>query len=251
MLQIRCDPPVSVRAGLSQPAILIAVLAGCLITGPAGAQSSGGFFGSRFDSGMLAIQEKVEALYQQGEYERALFIYENELAPLGDKYAQYMVGFMHLTGTGVPEDAIEASAWYRLAAERSYPEFVAVRDRLLEAFSEPDLLNSDQQYRALRRKYSDLVILERLIREDLKLLEPSTGSRLAGSSSAITVLEPRSGKVVPVEQVQARARQRIEERLDLIDAMIEPEKVETDVDRLDLDVLRQQIDAALERIDDR
>lgn len=238
------------QTGLSQRHQLIAVLAVCALASPSNADDSSPFFGSRFDSGTLAIQQKVEALYQQGEYERALFIYENELAPLGDKYAQYMVGFMLLTGTGVQEDAVMASAWYRLAAERSYPEFVAVRDQLLQSFTEPDLLRSDYEYRELRRRYSDLVILERLIREDLKLLEPVTGSRLPGSSRAVTIIDPRSGMVVPADQMRERARDRIEERLRLIDSLVEAE-VETDADRVNMSELQEQIRAEIERIDDR
>jgi TPR repeat protein len=197
------------------------------------------------------VQQKVEQLYEDGEYERALFIYENELAPVGDKYAQYMVGFMHLTGTGTEEDPIAASAWYRLAAERSYPEFVTVRDQLLAAFTEPDRLRSDYEYRELRRKYSDVVILERLIREDLKLLEPLTGSRIGGSTRAVTIVEPRSGLVVSAEQLRDRARARIEERLRQIDALIDDVDIETDPDRLDPALLREQVNAAVERLDDR
>ncbi len=237
------------RSAPSKTSPLIAAFAGFLLAGPAVADDSR--FGNRFDAGTLAVQQKVEELYQEGEYERALFIYENELAPLGDKYAQYMVGFMHLTGTGTNEDAVAASAWYRLAAERSYPEFVTVRDQLLKAFTEPDLLRSDYEYRELRRKYSDLVILERLIREDLKLLEPLTGSRLAGSSRAVTIIEPRSGLVVSAGAQHERARARITDRLRQIDALIDGVEVETDVDRLDLEVLRDQVRAEIERIDDR
>jgi hypothetical protein len=158
---------------------------------------------------------------------------------------------MHLTGTGTEEDPVAASAWYRLAAERSYPEFVAVRDQLLAAFTEPDRLRSDFEYRELRRKYSDLVILERLIREDLKLLEPLTGSRLSGSTSAVTILEPRSGLLVSSEQLRVRARARIEERLRQIDALVDDVDIETDPDRLEPALLREQVNAAVERLDDR
>jgi hypothetical protein len=238
-----------VRAGFL-PLILFLAATAAFVPAAAAADSRP-LFGARSDPRTLAVQQKVEQLYQNGEYERALFIYENELAPVGDKYAQYMVGFMHLTGTGTEEDPVAASAWYRLAAERSYPEFVAVRDQLLAAFTEPDRLRSDFEYRELRRKYSDLVILERLIREDLKLLEPLTGSRLSGSTSAVTILEPRSGLLVSSEQLRVRARARIEERLRQIDALVDDVDIETDPDRLDPALLREQVNAAVERLDDR
>jgi hypothetical protein len=238
-----------VRAGFCPLILSLAAIAAFVPA--AAAADSRPLFGARSDPGTLAVQQKVEQLYQNGEYERALFIYENELAPVGDKYAQYMVGFMHLTGTGTEEDPVAASAWYRLAAERSYPEFVAVRDQLLAAFTEPDRLRSDFEYRELRRKYSDLVILERLIREDLKLLEPLTGSRLSGSTSAVTILEPRSGLLVSSEQLRVRARARIEERLRQIDALVDDVDIETDPDRLEPALLREQVNAAVERLDDR
>jgi hypothetical protein len=240
-----------VHIGLSKCSHTMTALAACVLVGTALAGDSSPYFSSRYNLHTLEIQKKVEALYQDQEYERALFIYENELAPIGDKYAQYMVGFMHLTGMGVEEDAIAASAWYRLAAERSYPEFIAVRDQLLGSLSEPDLLRSDFQYRELRRQYSDLVILERLVREDMQLLEPVTGSRLSSSVPSVSVIDPRTGKVVPASQIRQRARERIEERLHLIDALIDDEFVETDVDKLDLRQLEQQIHDEIERIDDR
>ena len=66
----------------------------------------------------LSTQERVEKMYEAGEYNRALLIYEKDLAPLGDKYAQYMVGYMHLNAKGIPQDKVTALAWYRSAASR-------------------------------------------------------------------------------------------------------------------------------------
>ena len=80
------------------------------------------------DSKTLRTQSKAEKLYERGDFKRALFIYEKELAKTGDKYAQYMTGYMYLMGHGAPSDPVLASAWYRLAAERRAPEFIAVRE---------------------------------------------------------------------------------------------------------------------------
>ena len=74
------------------------------------------FPGGETDRATLRTQERVEELYVSEAYERAYFIYRNELAPKGDKYAQYMIGYMHFAGTGVPEDPAKALAWYRFAA---------------------------------------------------------------------------------------------------------------------------------------
>ena len=78
---------------------------------PVTAQQSGPFPGSPLDQATMRLGERVEELFDEKEYERAFFIYRNELAPIGDKYAQYMVGFMYETGTWVDEDPIRASAW--------------------------------------------------------------------------------------------------------------------------------------------
>ena len=61
--------------------------------------ASDDFPGRAPDRRTLKTQEIVDVLFEKGEYERALFIYHKELAPLGDKYAQYMVGYMHLAGS--------------------------------------------------------------------------------------------------------------------------------------------------------
>ena len=80
--------------------ILIAIVAAAI----ASAQTYASFPGGDLDHATLRVQERVEELYVSGAYERAHFIYRNELAPRGDKYAQYMIGYMHFTGAGVPEE---------------------------------------------------------------------------------------------------------------------------------------------------
>ena len=54
MLQIHCDPSVAVRAGSSKSTFLLTTLAGCLLSVAVCADTTSGFFGSRFSSGTLA-----------------------------------------------------------------------------------------------------------------------------------------------------------------------------------------------------
>ena len=222
---------------------------GCLFAVPVFAQQSSPTFGGRIDYATLKTQQKVETLYEQQEYERAFFIYKNELAPIGDKYAQYMVGFMYLTGAGVREDPLMASAWFRLASERSYPQFVTVRDQLLASFSDVDLARSDEYYRQIRRKYSDLIILMKLIRDDFDSIGPRTGSRLPGSSGAVTIVNPRSGKAESSKQYEVRVQERIEDRLRVLQKMIPHATIETKLDRVDLAKLQDIVDQEIENID--
>lgn len=186
------------------------------------------------------------------EYVRAHFIYRNELAVVGDKYAQYMVGFMHLTGKGVQKDAVMASAWYRLAAERQVPEFVAARDRLMSTFDAVDVGRSDQEYIGLCLQYSDLVLMLKLAHKDLTMLnESSTGSRLSGGSRSIVIINPRLGNVVSSDQYFRRISKRLQSRLDFITDRIEIDKVDANGVADELIALRQQVMQYLKTVDDR
>lgn len=147
---------------------ILPVLAASLLL-PA-VSAAGSFPGDTPDRRIIETQEKVDRLFEKGDYERAYFIYHEELAPLGDKYAHYMIGYMHLAGKSVPADAITASAWYRLAAERGNASFAQVRDELWKALSENERQRSDRKYEELRLRYSDAVIVARLLDEDSEYL---------------------------------------------------------------------------------
>lgn len=142
--------------------VLVALLALALcfsIPDTAPARSNNGISAGVPDPRILNLHAKADDLFERGEVGRAFFIYRNELVPLGDKYAQYMVGYMHLTGLATRQDRVAASAWYRLAAERGTPEFVALRDRLLAELTDEQRQGSDSLYRELHLEYCDLVIL--------------------------------------------------------------------------------------------
>lgn len=134
------------------------------------------FPGAQMDSRTLRIQERVESVFSSGDYGRALLIYEKELAPLGDKYAQYMVGFMHLKGKGVTEDPAEALAWYRLAAERGEGPFVKARDALRESLSPGEVEKADERFAELWQVYGDRKLLLELISKDLDVLRQGDAS---------------------------------------------------------------------------
>jgi len=166
--------------------VLLASIA--LMTTPVEAQRSPGLSTDPPDSRTLRVQRKVDELYERGEFDRAYFIYRNELVPVGDKYAQYMVGHMHLTGRGAAEDPVVASAWYRLAAERGTPEFVAVRDQLMHDLNADERRRSNSGYQRLRRQFSDLVILFENIKRTYRELQSATGSRIAVRSGPMNIV---------------------------------------------------------------
>jgi len=237
-------------AFINKLSVLIAV--GVCLTAPdAFAENAGPFPGSAVDSKTMRTQERVEELFEQGEYKRAHLIYRDDLAPIGDKYAQYMVGYMYLTGTGVDEDPVLASAWYRLAAERSYKEFLNERDQLLNAFSDVDLIRSDDLYLQLRRQYSDVVLLLDLIEADLNSAHTRTGSRLSGSGGAVTIVDARSGSSISGDQFFREMRRRTTARLEFMAKQLGRPDLNTDPGEVDLNELRRVVTEFVDTITDR
>ena len=219
-----------------------------LLTGSANAQRASGLSADLPNSQTLEIQTKVDDLFNAGKFERAYFIYRNELVPLGDKYAQYMVGYMHLLGMGVEEDTIAASAWYRLAAERETPEFVAVRDQLLQNMDDDEMRRSDILYLELRREFCDLaVVLASIQRNRRELDEPRTGSRLRNSSSPLTVIDTSVfGRGRSGADFYGRINRRLLDRVQLLLETGEFPELGSDPTQIDLDDLERLV---MERVD--
>jgi len=138
--------------------------------------SQNSFPGGEPSRKLLKAQEKADINFTKGDYGSALEVYEHKLAPLGDKYSQYMVGYMYLAGKGVQEDAILASAWYRLAAQRENAQYIRIRDGLLVLFTDEQRSRSDQLYVELRQNMGDLVLISKLIRGDIQVLRRRTGT---------------------------------------------------------------------------
>jgi TPR repeat protein len=202
------------------------------------------FPGAPTDSRTLKVKQRVEHTFSSGDYARALLIYEKELAPLGDKYAQYMVGFMHLTGKGVPEDPAEALAWYRLAAERGEIPFIKARDALRATLAPAELERSNARFSELWQRYGDRKLILDLIMRDLAFLRRSidsaSGTRVDDASSPS--IAAAYARHETSEGYDRRVRARLAERVqylastrDAEDTGIENasvvEKLESDVRR--------------------
>ncbi len=56
--------------------------------------------------------EDADAAYYKGDYTTALRLYR-PLADKGNVDAQHNLGFMYENGRGVPQDYVQAVAWYR------------------------------------------------------------------------------------------------------------------------------------------
>lgn len=194
----------------------------------------------------MAVQRKVERIFVAGEYERAFFIYRNELAPMGDKYAQYMVGFMYHTGLGVEEDSVSAAAWYQLAAERDTREFVVVRDRLLHVMDQDDADLSRVMYRELRLRYCDLAVVFSSIKRNMKDLQGRTGSRVGGQTSPVTVIENRASGFSSGSDYYRRIEEELETRMILLKEIGGFEDLNTDLKRINIHDLERRVQQHIE-----
>lgn len=216
----------------------------CLQPLLASAQETVSFPGIPLNSKTLRVQEQADEVYERTDYKRAFFIYRHELAPIGDKYGQYMVGYMYLTGKGVAEDRVAASAWYRLAAERHIKEFVTATDRLMAQLAASEKARSDELFLQLRKEYGDLSLLMRELRKDYETLRARTGSRLSSGSSPMLVVAP-NGSAQSGSNYYGRVQKRIQSRLDYIANHTEIEIIDTDIEEVDLESIESQVSAHL------
>lgn len=228
----------------------ILATAACLFASLAVAQSTSSFPDMPVNSKTLRVQSQAEEVYERTDYKRAFFIYRNELVPIGDKYGQYMVGFMYLTGKGVAEDRVTASAWYRLAAERHTEEFIHARDQIMATLSDVQRTESDRQYIELRQQYGDLVLLAKAVREDYEELRSRTGSRLSAGSSPLAVVDMNStGAARSSSDYYGRIERRMKARLKYIAKHAEIGIIDLDSDNIDIDSIERQVAAHLSQID--
>jgi hypothetical protein len=130
--------------------------------------------------------------------------------PLGDKYAQYMVGYMNIVGKGVPRDYIAGSAWYRLAAERGDESFAKARDEVWERFNDEQRTQSDRKYAEIRLEYSDAMIIADYVEKDLDLISRNTQQAALGNGLVGTQYQSESKRAEIVAEAQQRIRGRLE-----------------------------------------
>jgi len=215
------------------------------------AQTYSSFPGGETDQRTRRAQERVEEFYVQGAYDRAYFIYRNELAPRGDKYAQYMIGYMHLTGAGVAEDPAVAVAWYRLAAERGEPSISRAGDELEETLNPTQVAATDALFAELKSELSDRVLIIKLVRKDLDLLRNSSVRGDSRGGGHMLVIDRRYG-MISGAQYYRLIKNRLDTRLKYLKGQVEVvdvgggseamelAEIETEIRRLIMEVEARQ-----------
>lgn len=230
--------------------LILSLLLGALLpVNPVAAQFTDGLVPGTPDARVPGLHAKVDDLFRRGDVSRAYFIYRNELAPLGDKYAQYMVGYMHLTGVAVKQDKVTASAWYRLAAERGTPEFIKLRDQLLFEFTEDEHARSDEIYRELRRDYNDLAVLLTSIKRHNRALRSRPVNSVPAAPVSTSAFSPR-----PRSRQSARYYEQLErsleQQLQMLARLGDFPDLETAPAKIDIDEIERRVTARIEEFGD-
>lgn len=175
---------------------------------------------------VIRLQEKAEAAFEAGDYRRALWFYRKELAPIADKFAQYMIGHMYENGLGVPRDLIQAAAWYQVAAERGHQQFVDKSQALLARLTPAELGAAQEAAESLKGEIGDIALLKLDIRRDMNRLRVFTGSNLrisdgrCGVSNAMVVFARDLTTQMTASQYCEIINARIEKRLAYIQGYI-------------------------------
>ncbi|MCH8335667.1 MAG: SEL1-like repeat protein [Proteobacteria bacterium] len=225
-------------------ALIVGLLAAFFCV-PVQSQTYKPFPGESADQRTLQIQKRVDELYDAGDYKRALFIYEKELAPRGDKYAQYMVGYMHVNALAAPHDTASALAWYRLAAERGHEVLERARDELAKTLTREEIDASNRLFLDLLQKIGDTRLLMKLIQRDMNTLRSRTGTHIPGSriSGPMQIIKPSGMPENP--NYYRNIRLHLEARLNYLEAKVEISDIALEFDYNGLRMFEEQVKAEL------
>lgn len=114
-------------------------------------------------------------------------------ARYADKYSQHRLSLMYWHGLGVPHDRALAYAWADLAAERSYPQFVVLREKMWQELDESERQRALRQGVAIFDEYADEVAKPRMEREVARARSRITGSPAGLTTGNLLVFASRGG----------------------------------------------------------
>lgn len=181
-----------------------------------------GEFPAEPDSLFVArLKRDAERAYERGRYERAWRMYRHGLAWRGDKYAQYMVGYMLFNGRGVRADRTRGTAWLKLAAERGDER--KLNDVYNDAFArltERERSLALTEHDNLLAEFGDRRVLRRLIRADQRRLRRATGSRVGYTDTQPLTVQFLDGQTLPGSVYYQRIRQRLKQRMDYLEGVV-------------------------------
>lgn len=124
----------------------------------------------------------------RGDWDDA-FRHFRRAAGFADKYSQHRLSLMYWHGVGAPRDRALAYAWADLAAERQYPQFLVLREKMWLELNEAERERSLREGQALYDRYGDQVAKPRFERALAHSRRQITGSRL-GDVGKLQVFAP-------------------------------------------------------------
>jgi len=129
-------------------------------------------------------------------------------ARYADKYSQHRISLMYWHGVGVERDPALAYAWADLAAERMYPGFIVLREKMWLELDEAQRARALREGAALYDQYGDAVAKPRLAAAILRQNTHITGSRVGYYDQRLYVQAPGPGAQVifdPMGAIDLRA----------------------------------------------
>ncbi|MFE0500855.1 hypothetical protein ACFW0P_08780 [Lysobacter soli] len=133
----------------------------------------------------------------KGEWGDALVQF-TKAARYADKYSQHRISLMYWHGVGVTRDPALAYAWADLAAERMYPSFVVLREKMWLSLDDEQRTRALREGEALYAQYGDEVAKPRLAAVILRQNSQVTGSRTGNVSGKLQTHSPRPGEISPM-----------------------------------------------------
>ncbi|MEO0346622.1 MAG: hypothetical protein AAF229_10220 [Pseudomonadota bacterium] len=202
-------------------AAIVAGLVGLMLIGAAAANQLA-YPGDIPSDRVIRAQKKAEKAFEAGDYDRAMWFYRKELAPIGDKYSQYMIGHMYANGLGVARNVVRAAAWFQVAAERGHEGIIETSEAFQQQLSPEQLTAASQTAERLREELGDIALLKREIRRDLDRLRDVTGTRTASCDARPgTVFLPFAlQRQFPVSRYCEILNARIDERVAYIQGYV-------------------------------
>lgn len=98
-------------------------------------------------------------------------------ARFADKYSQHRLSLMYWHGVGVGRDRVEAYVWADIAAERGYPQFLAIREKMWGELTPQEQAKVPARGDQLYREYGDPVAKRRFADAIAQGKRKTTGSR--------------------------------------------------------------------------
>jgi len=133
----------------------------------------------------------------RGDWDEALDQF-TKAARYADKYSQHRISLMYWHGVGMPRDPALAYAWADLAAERMYPSFVVLREKMWLELDEAERERALREGEALYAQYGDKVAKPRLAAMILRQNTQITGTRTGSITSKLQMHAPTPGAFEPM-----------------------------------------------------